>query len=236
MKGMGWVLALAAAALAAFVVVGCLSVGGDDESDEGGDGGIDPAAATATAEAPPDTPEGVVRLYVEKLLNRRFAGDCAQATGADRGSLCITRRGERGKYVAFNLGPVLSELTTIVVLKPNDQGVWEIVSVTSRDPNEPDDGATPWPLEVGEMVVVFGTGDCLNVREEPRIDAPVNFCRPDGWKMVIQGGPVEEGGFTWWRLGGEGWAVQDYLRYPEDAPLPQDTPEAAPEPTPTADG
>ncbi|HWQ28246.1 MAG TPA: hypothetical protein VNN12_04405, partial [Dehalococcoidia bacterium] len=45
----------------------------------------------------------------------------------------------------------------------------------------------------------------------------------------IQEGPVEQDAYVWWRLGGEGWAVQDYLRYPEDAPLPQDTP--TPQPT-----
>lgn len=197
---------------------GCLSAGGGDEGGQ---------EATPTAEAPADSPEAVIQLYVEKLLNRLWAGDCRQATGEDRGALCVTKRGERGRYVAYNLGPTFSDPSAIVLLKRSDEGVWEIESVIPRDPNQPDDGRTPWPLEIGEIVVVAGTGDCLNVREEPRIDAKVLFCRPDGWKFIIQGGPVEQGGYVWWQLGGEGWAVQDYLRYPEEAPLPQNTPTPA---------
>lgn len=220
---MAWRSLVLAAALwvAMALLAACLTAGG------GGDG--DGGEATPTAQAPADTPEAVIQLYVEKLLNRLWAGDCRQATGEDRGALCVTKRGERGRYVAYNLGPTFSDPSAIVLLKRSDEGVWEIESVIPRDPNQPDDGSTPWPLEVGEIVVVAGTGDCLNVREEPRIDARILFCRPDGWKFVIQEGPVERDGYVWWRLGGEGWAVQDYLRYPEDAPLPQNTP--TPQPT-----
>lgn len=221
---MAWRSLVLAAALwvaMALLAAACLTAGG------GGDG--DGGEATPTAQAAADTPEAVIQLYVEKLLNRLWAGDCRQATGEDRGALCVTKRGERGRYVAYNLGPTFSDPSAIVLLKRSDEGVWEIESVIPRDPNQPDDGSTPWPLEVGEIVVVAGTGDCLNVREEPRIDARILFCRPDGWKFVIQEGPVERDGYVWWRLGGEGWAVQDYLRYPEDAPLPQNTP--APQPT-----
>lgn len=199
----------------ALLATGCLSAGGGKQSER---------QTTPTAESLAESPEAVIQLYVEKLLNRLWAGDCRQATGEDRGALCITKRGERGRYVAYNLGPTFSDPSAIVLLKKSDEGLWEIESVIPRDPNQPDDGRTPWPLEIGEIVVVAGTGDCLNVREEPRLDAKVLFCRPDGWKFIIQGGPMEQGGYIWWQLGGEGWAVQDYLRYPEEAPLPQDTP------------
>lgn len=220
MPGRSPILWMALVGAVALLSAACLTAGGnDDGADEN---------ATPTSEAPAESPEAVIQLYVEKLLNRLWAGDCREATGEDRGALCVTKRGQRGRYVAYNLGPTFADPSAIVLLKQNEEGVWEIESVIPRDPNQPDDGSTPWPLEVGEIVVVAGTGDCLNVREAPRIDAKILFCRPDGWKFVIQEGPVEQDGYTWWRLGGEGWAVQDYLRYPEEAPLPQDTPTPAP--------
>jgi hypothetical protein len=65
--------------------------------------------------------------------------------------------------------------------------------------------------------VVAGTGDCLNVREQPSTDALVVGCLPDGTPVVVVEGPIPDGPFGWYRIGasgspvGAGWVVAGYL-------------------------
>ncbi|HZQ38550.1 MAG TPA: CAP domain-containing protein [Dehalococcoidia bacterium] len=66
-------------------------------------------------------------------------------------------------------------------------------------------------LVSGATAIVSGTGDCLRVHDGPTVNASVVGCLPDGTAMVIAAGPIAADGFTWWRLGGLGWAVGQYL-------------------------
>jgi uncharacterized protein YraI len=68
---------------------------------------------------------------------------------------------------------------------------------------------------IGANVVVFGSGDCLNVRVGPARANDAIVCLPDGETLTITGGPQAADGFTWWKVRtavGEGWSVEDFLR------------------------
>ncbi|HEX2172499.1 MAG TPA: SH3 domain-containing protein, partial [Dehalococcoidia bacterium] len=89
---------------------------------------------------------------------------------------------------------------------------------------------------------VRGTDLCLNVRQAPSTSATPVDCLRDGTRVTVVEGPVPADGFQWYRLGGSGWAVVDYLHvetflplsHPPLAPLlePAQTPEPAPAPEP----
>ncbi len=75
-----------------------------------------------------------------------------------------------------------------------------------------DASATPSAaLTPGATAVVNGTGDCLRVHDSPTVSANIVACLPDGSALVIAAGPVTADGFTWWKLGGLGWAAGQYL-------------------------
>lgn len=65
------------------------------------------------------------------------------------------------------------------------------------------------------MRVDTGDADCLNVRQEPRMDAPVVSCYTDGVLLMDVGATEESDGTTWLRLrtptGEMGWATAEYL-------------------------
>ncbi|MEP6871814.1 MAG: hypothetical protein ABI939_08195 [Anaerolineaceae bacterium] len=72
----------------------------------------------------------------------------------------------------------------------------------------------------GEVVVVTGAGDCLNVRTAPgRTNAkgevnPSIVCLNDGTEVKVLAGPETAGDLTWWKVAttlGDGWAAEDYL-------------------------
>ncbi len=72
---------------------------------------------------------------------------------------------------------------------------------------------------VGELVEVRGTGgDGLRVRESPGIDGTMLFLGYENEVFVVQAGPVDRDGHTWWYLVNpydsekRGWAVADYLQ------------------------
>ncbi|MFN0093601.1 MAG: hypothetical protein ACKVVT_02345 [Dehalococcoidia bacterium] len=85
-------------------------------------------------------------------------------------------------------------------------------------------GPVPIGVLQGTFVQVTGAGDCLNVRDEPRADAPVSGCYADRVLMESRGETrVDASGRTWWRVappGGraEGWAASDFLELATQAP------------------
>lgn len=72
-------------------------------------------------------------------------------------------------------------------------------------------------ITVGAIVVVRGTGDCLNLREQPVRDAPVIICLQDGQQLRALEGPRESDAIHWWkveRVGGftgVGWVSAEYI-------------------------
>jgi len=70
-------------------------------------------------------------------------------------------------------------------------------------------------FNIGDTVVVKGSGDCLNVRKGAGRENEVLTCLPDGEELNVTGGPQVSGGITWWRLrtgAGDGWAAEEYLK------------------------
>jgi uncharacterized protein YgiM (DUF1202 family) len=73
--------------------------------------------------------------------------------------------------------------------------------------------APPLPLAVGDAVRVID--GALNLRAAPSLSAAVVRVMADNEALLIQGGPVEADGYTWYRVSnyaGEGWAAGEYLR------------------------
>ncbi len=72
----------------------------------------------------------------------------------------------------------------------------------------------PGKFSAGDVLVVTGTGDCLNVRTDPGIENDAIICIADATEVKVTGGPRQAGGLTWWKVEtrlGEGWAAEDYL-------------------------
>lgn len=66
----------------------------------------------------------------------------------------------------------------------------------------------------GEVALVTGTGECLNVRVAPGTSNDAIVCLKDGEEVTVSGGPEESGDLQWWKVKtrlGEGWAAEDYL-------------------------
>jgi hypothetical protein len=216
-----WGLA-ACLALLSFAVAlsACSVVGGDDEPDE-----------TATPTLP--GPEEAIAGWVQENRSLAYIGECANADrGADTGKLCTTQIGERGSRRAYALGPTFSDPTALAIVEDGPGG-WTIYSVENNTGGDDIPGIN-WPMEPGDRVIVIGLGenDCLSVREQPSQTAPRTICVPDGTTAIVEEGPKEADGFTWWRIAGEGlagWAAGTWLRLEEairDALQPQPTPTA----------
>lgn len=87
-------------------------------------------------------------------------------------------------------------------------------SATSTAPAAGTAGAATGQFDVGQTLVVTGTGDCLNVRAGPSTANDSIVCAADGTTVTVTGGPQDAQGYTWWKVQtdqGEGWAVGDYL-------------------------
>jgi len=182
-------------------------------------GGSSSPRATPTPPTPP--PEDAIRAWVAQNRNVDYLGDCAQARpGVDVGKLCSTLVGTRGRLRAYHVGPTFSEYTALAMLQQQPDDSWSVLSVTNRNPSAGGVPGIPWPLEVGDQVVVVGVGegDCLSVRAQPTQAAQRQICIPDGTTAIIQEGPVDAETFRWWRIAGEGfdgWSVDTWLRLPE---------------------
>lgn len=86
---------------------------------------------------------------------------------------------------------------------------------------QPPLGTTPPPtgpkFAVGDVGVVFGTGNCLNVRSMPSAEGAKIGCLNDGTPVTILGGPTAGSGITWWNVHtplGDGWSADQFLKNP----------------------
>ncbi len=77
--------------------------------------------------------------------------------------------------------------------------------------------ATATVLAVGMVAAVDSRPDCLNLREEPSLDARVLKCLADGQRLILLEGPRNSGELLWWRVEligstGTGWVAERYVR------------------------
>lgn len=90
-------------------------------------------------------------------------------------------------------------------------------AATSATPPRTPSNQTPaaaGTFQPGDVVVVSGSGECLNVRPEPGLANEPVACLPDGTEFKILSGPQSNEGLTWWKVQtaqGDGWAAEDYL-------------------------
>lgn len=76
----------------------------------------------------------------------------------------------------------------------------------------------PGEIGIGSLVQIVGTsGEGLNIRSAPGLASAVFFLGYDAEVFLVQDGPVEMDGFTWWYVvtpvdeARSGWAAADYL-------------------------
>ena len=94
-----------------------------------------------------------------------------------------------------------------------DNGVWTILveEIYSGELT-----SLPWPLAVGDDVVVAVDSECLQVRDQPGLAAVPIDCLDDGTPVTISAGPTDRDGLTWWRMEGLGWVAGNWLRFPTE--------------------
>lgn len=215
-------LALAATIALAIAAAAC----------SGGDSGPKP---TPTPTKP--GPTEAIAQWVAENRNVGFVTNCDDAVrGQDTGKLCASLRGQRGTLQAYDLGPTFSRATALALVEEQPDA-WVVISVENIDLSGGEIPGIPWPLQIGDPVVVVGLTDpdCLRIREQPSQGGTQVLCVPQGTRLIVQEGPVDADSFTWWRVTGDGiagWAAGTWLRL-EDAvadalnPTPEAT--AAPE-------
>lgn len=76
--------------------------------------------------------------------------------------------------------------------------------------SQPDWGQTASVAD--RTVIVAGTGDCLNAREEPNVSATKLACLVDGTRGRVTAGPKFADGYIWVMLESVGWVVVDFLQ------------------------
>jgi hypothetical protein len=210
-----WRRAIAALALgtAALLLTACFGGGG------GGPGITITPGPTATATVVEiSSPADAITSYMAEE-GEEYAGDCADTTvEEDTGKICTTLQEEKDGRQAYLAGPTFSEFNTWLFVERAD-GRWSVSSTQPFHIEAADVPGVPWPLSVGDTAVVTGTGNCLNVREGPGLDAPTIDCLADGTEIVVAQGPLAADGFLWWRLDGRaGWVASDWLRLPTENP------------------
>ncbi|HNB51437.1 MAG TPA: hypothetical protein PK530_05820 [Anaerolineales bacterium] len=96
-----------------------------------------------------------------------------------------------------------------------------IVSPTETPALTPTVPASPAPgvIELGATVEIAGTdGEGLNLRSTPGLNGKVQYLGLESEVFVVQDGPQEVDGVTWWYLvgffdeGRSGWAASNYLQ------------------------
>lgn len=198
-------------AVAAVLLAACSS-GNDDSPGIS----ITPGPTATPTETVVDTPEDAITRFLAER-DEEYAGDCDEASAEeDVGKTCTAFLTEREGLRAYVAGPTFSGFTLWLFVEKSDDR-WSVVASQPLHEVAADVPGIPWPLAVGDSVVVTGTGDCLNVREGPGLEAPAVDCIPDGTEAVLAQGPIETDGYLWWRLEGRaGWVAADWLRVPEE--------------------
>jgi hypothetical protein len=186
----------------------------------GGGGDSDPTPTPGPTETPaagaPGTPEAALGAYVQQTFQKEFVADCAKAVVAtDAGKLCGSFKADRENMKAYTIGLVASEGSQWVILQ-NANNNWTVASSQQITPDTAAIPGIPWPLRTGVDLVVVGTGNGLNVRTGPGLQAQAVDRIDDGTVIRLSAGPAPADNLQWWQVEGRsGWVVGDYLRYPD---------------------
>ncbi len=205
----------------------------------GGGGGEEPIPTPAATETPASggtgSPEAALATYVQTTLTKEFVPDCTKAVVAtDAGKICATAMGERDNLRAYTIGQVSSEPIQWVIMQ-NSGGQWAVASSLAITADNAAVPGVPWPLRTGVDLIVSGTGNGLNVRTGPGLNAAAVDRIDDGTVIRLSAGPAPADNLQWWQVEGRsGWVVGDYLRYPDGTtPPPAPTQPAGAQPTAT---
>jgi hypothetical protein len=113
---------------------------------------------------------------------------------------------------AISIGITSARQNTSVGFTPN------VTATATIDPFAPT--ATATGIAVGNYVQISGTeGEGLRIRAEPGLNGDFQFLGYDSEVFIVQDGPREVDGFTWWYLVAPydetrvGWAAADFLSY-----------------------
>jgi hypothetical protein len=114
--------------------------------------------------------------------------------------------------------PVTAEVTVIpapttLPPTPSPAAVQSPTPTSDLPPSPP-----PGVIATGAYVQITGTGgDGLRLRTEPGLNADVRILGAEAEVFLVQDGPRQVDGYTWWYLVGpydstrRGWAVSNYL-------------------------
>jgi len=126
---------------------------------------------------------------------------------------------------AIGIGVTSSRPSSEVGFVPANLTVIPAPTGTSSAPPTPttDPFASPTSpagIAIGNYVQINGTeGQGLRVRSEPGLDGEFQFLAYDSEVFLVQDGPRDVDGYTWWHLVAPydetrvGWAVADFLSY-----------------------
>ena len=126
---------------------------------------------------------------------------------------------------AILIGLTAATQSSGVGFVPADLTVIPAPTSTSGAPPTPtiDPFATPTSpagIAIGNYVQITGTeGQGLRIRSEPGLGGEFQFLAYDSEVFVVQDGPREVDGYTWWYLVAPydetrvGWAAADFLTY-----------------------
>jgi hypothetical protein len=102
---------------------------------------------------------------------------------------------------------------TVAGGQPTQSPATSVAAATGSPSGSPTVGG-PAKFRAGDVAVVTGTGDCLNVRVAPGTTNDAIICLKDGSEVTVIRGPELNGNLRWWNVktaSGEGWAAEDYL-------------------------
>jgi hypothetical protein len=126
---------------------------------------------------------------------------------------------------AIGIGVTSSRPSSEVGFAPADLTMIPAPTGTSSAPPTPtiDPFASPTSpagIAIGNYVQIAGTeGQGLRVRAQPGLDGEFQFLAYDSEVFLVQDGPQDLDGYTWWYLIAPydetrvGWAVADFLSY-----------------------
>jgi len=128
-------------------------------------------------------------------------------------------------FTAISIGLTSANQNDGVGFAPADLTVIPAsTSTSSAPPTATIDPFAPTPastgIAIGNYVQIKGTeGEGLRIRSEPGLNGESQFLGFDSEVFIVQDGPREVDGFTWWYLVAPydatrvGWAAADFLNY-----------------------